>query len=194
MYHSNSQSLLQFARDPGSLYKYRKGAASKLSKKPSLQPFIRAHLSAGHLDEHSRNIIMGHKRSSTFAYYVQVQDDTQSAFMETPARDALIKLATNSGLTRDASVPQDLSDEQKKGLEKDPELSELKGERDMLRAELIALHHQLHKSRGTELFREFMKAQKKVRAERKKLHKAAKDEQHKKFFENVGNHIIEQNY
>lgn len=59
---------------------------------------------------------MGHRRSSTFAYYVQVQDVTQSAFMETPTRDALIKLATNSGLTRDASVPQGLSNEKKKEL------------------------------------------------------------------------------
>ncbi|OJJ78467.1 uncharacterized protein ASPGLDRAFT_40770 [Aspergillus glaucus CBS 516.65] len=64
----------------------------------------------------------------------------------------------------------------------------------MLRAELITIYHQLHKGRGTELFRESKQAQNKVRVERKKLHQAAKDEQHKKFFENVGNHIIEQNY
>lgn len=69
---------------------------------------------------------MGHKRSGKFAYYVQVQDDTQSAFMETPARTSLIKLATNSSLTRDASVPQDLSDQQKQELEKNPNLTSLK--------------------------------------------------------------------
>ncbi|RHZ55164.1 uncharacterized protein CDV56_105607 [Aspergillus thermomutatus] len=74
-------------KTPGSLYKYRKGAAANLK----------------HLDEHSRNIIMGHKRSGTFAYYVQVQDDTQSAFMETPARDALIKLATNLTAAQDSN-------------------------------------------------------------------------------------------
>ncbi|KAH2091648.1 hypothetical protein KXX03_000176 [Aspergillus fumigatus] len=117
-------------KTPGSLYKYRKGAAANLR----------------HLDEHSRNIIMGHKRSGKFAYYVQVQDDTQSAFMETPARTSLIKLATNSSLTRDASVP------------------------------------------------EFQKAKHKVRAERKKLHKAAKEKQYEEFFEGVENHIIEGNY
>lgn len=69
---------------------------------------------------------MGHKRSGKFAYYVQVQDNTQSAFMETPARTSLIKLATNSSLTHDASVPQDLSDQQKQELEKNPNLTSLK--------------------------------------------------------------------
>jgi hypothetical protein len=49
---------------------------------------------------------MGHKRSGTFAYYVQVQDDIRSASMETPARDGLVKLATNSSSTRDTSVLQ----------------------------------------------------------------------------------------
>jgi len=60
-------------KEPGSLYK---GAAANLR----------------HLDEHARNIVMGHKKGGTFAYYVQVRDDTQSTFMETPARDALLKL------------------------------------------------------------------------------------------------------
>lgn len=137
---------------------------------------------------------MGHKRSGTFAYYVQVQDDTQSAFIETPARDALIKLATNSSLTRDASAPQDLSDQRKQELEKDPALISLKGKRDMLRAELIALHHQLRNGRGTDLYREFQRASNKVRSERKKLYRAAKNQEHTEFFENVGNHIIKQNY
>ena len=65
---------------------------------------------------------MGHARSSTFAYYDQVQDDTQSAFMETPTRDSLIKLATKSGLTRDASVPQEFCDERNQELENNSEL------------------------------------------------------------------------
>jgi hypothetical protein len=80
---------------------------------------------------------MGHSRSHTFAYYVQVQDDTQSAFMGTPTRDALIKLATNSSLTRDASVPQHLSDEKKQEIEQLTELTDLKRKRDQLRRDLI---------------------------------------------------------
>ncbi|TQB71041.1 hypothetical protein MPDQ_007804 [Monascus purpureus] len=147
------------SKDPGSLYKYRKGAAANFR----------------HLDEHSRNVIMGHSRSHTFAYYVQVQDDTQSAFM-------------------DASVPQHLSDEKKQEIEQLTELTELKRKRDQLRRDLIAQYHQLHKARGTTLYSEFERAQSQVRARRKKLHKAAKDEQHDNFFKHVGNRIVEGNY
>ncbi|KAB8256789.1 hypothetical protein BDV32DRAFT_152942 [Aspergillus pseudonomiae] len=137
---------------------------------------------------------MGHKRSGTFAYYVQVQDDTQSAFMETPSRDALIKLSTNSGLTRDASAPQELSPQLKQKLEKDPELIRLQHERDSLRGQLISMYHQLHKGRETDLYRSFKEAQNRVRAKRKKLHQSAKDEQYSQFFESIGNRIIEHNY
>ncbi|KAI9035156.1 uncharacterized protein KD926_004451 [Aspergillus affinis] len=114
--------------------------------------------------------------------------------MGTPTRDALIKLATNSSLTRDASVPQNLSDEKKHEIEQLTELSDLKRNRDQLRRDLIAQYHQLHKARGTALYSEFERAQKQVRAKRKKLHKVAKDEQHDDFFKHVGNHIVEGNY
>jgi len=75
-------------KDLGSLYKYRKGAAAKLDP---------------NLTEHKRNHIMGHVRGDVFRYYVnQIVDvDTQSIFLETPSRDALIKLSSNSSLTRD---------------------------------------------------------------------------------------------
>ncbi|KAB8254281.1 hypothetical protein BDV32DRAFT_143040 [Aspergillus pseudonomiae] len=88
---------LDGSKDLSSLYKYHKGAAANLR----------------HLDKHSRNIIIGHSRSHTFVYYIQVQDNTQSAFINTPTRDALIKLVTNLNLTRDASVPQHLSNKKK---------------------------------------------------------------------------------
>jgi Protein of unknown function (DUF3435) len=144
--------------------------------------FLYINLFVGHLDEHSRNNIMGHKRSGTFAHYVQVRDDTQSAFMETPARDALLKLSSNASLTRDISVPQDLTDQQKQELEKHPELSSLKRECNNLRNQLIATHYQLYKGRGTELYNEFKKIQNKIRAKRKKLHDSAKKQQYNEFF------------
>ena len=127
-------------KNPDSLYKYRKGAAANLSKECLLLLFLYINLFVGHLDEHSRNNIMGHKRSGTFAHYVQVRDDTQSAFMETPARDALLKLSSNASLTRDISAPQDLTGQQKQELEKHPELSSLKRECNNLRNQLIATH------------------------------------------------------
>lgn len=64
----------------------------------------------------------------------------------------------------------------------------------MLRAELIALQHQLRKAHDTDLYREFQKAKHKVRAERKKLHKTAKEKQYEEFFKGVENHIIKGNY
>jgi len=169
-------------KNPGSLYKYRKGAAANLSKECLLLSFLYINLFVGHLDEHSRNNIMGHTRSGTFAHYVQVRDDTQSAFMETPARDALLKLSSNASLTRDISAPQDLTGQQKQELEKHPELSSLKRECNNLRNQLIATHYQLYKGRGTELYNEFKKIQNKIRAKRKKLHDSAKKQQYNEFF------------
>jgi hypothetical protein len=80
---------------------------------------------------------MDPKRSGTFAhYYVQVRDDTQSAFTETPARDALLKLSSNASLTRDISAPRDLTDQQKQELE----LRSLKRKYNNLQNQLIAIY------------------------------------------------------
>ena len=125
---------------------------------------------------------MGHRRSSTFAYYVQVRDDTQSAFMETPARDALLKLSSNASLTQDASAPQELTDQQKQELKTDQDLMSLKRECKAFRDSLIAEYHQLHRARGTELYNEFQKLQNKVRAKRKKIHESAKRKHYSDFF------------
>ncbi|KAJ5449485.1 uncharacterized protein N7458_005934 [Penicillium daleae] len=150
----------------------------------------------GHLDEHSRNVIMGHARSGTFAYYVSVRDDTQFAFMETPARDALLKLACNSSLTRDASAPQDLTEPQKRSLEYDQELNRLKRECQGIRSDLIAEFHQLNKARCADpgRYNANRNLQNKVKARRKKIHDEAKEKVRAEFFENIGNHIIDQNY
>jgi hypothetical protein len=50
--------------------------------------------------------------------------------MGTPTRDALIKLATNSSLTQDTSVPQHLSDEKKEEIKQLTKLSNLKSKCD----------------------------------------------------------------
>lgn len=139
---------------------------------------------------------MGHQRSGTFAYYVSVRDDTQSAFMETPARDSLLRLACNSSLTRDASAPQHLTDPQKRSLENDKELYQLKRECQALRNDLIAEFHQLNKARCADArrYNVYLILQRKVKARRKKIHDEAKESVRNEFFENIGNHIIDQNY
>jgi Protein of unknown function (DUF3435) len=63
-------SKLASFKNPSSLYKYRKGAAAN---ECPLLLFLYINLFVGHLDEHSRNNIMGHKRSGTFAHCVQVR-------------------------------------------------------------------------------------------------------------------------
>jgi Protein of unknown function (DUF3435) len=131
-----------------------------------------------------RNQVMGRTRGSAFADYVQVRDDTQSAFMETPARNALLKLSSNASLTWDASAPQDLTD-----LEIDLELSNLKCERNAICKDLIEIYHRLHNGKGTELYGKFFKAKNKVQTKRKKIHESAKKQKHKGFFKNIGNHI-----
>ena len=137
---------------------------------------------------------MGHKRSGTFVYYVQIQNDTQSAFLETPSTNTLIKLSTKANLTRDISAFQELSFQLKQNLEKNPELTSLQYKRDLLRVQLISKYHQLYKNRKTDLYKNFKKAQNKVRTEKKKFYISAKDKQYNKFFENIGNQIIENNY
>jgi hypothetical protein len=175
-------------KEKGTLYKYRKGAAANLSTDARGSVFYPAMLTnlfcIGHLDEHSRNAIMGHRRSGTFAYYVSVRDDTQSAFMETPARDALLKLACNSSLTRDASAPQHLPEQEKECIEMNPELSKLKLECNAFRHELIAEYHQLTKARKADPARydQYRRLQNQVRAKRKKLHTDAKDKMYDNFF------------
>lgn len=139
---------------------------------------------------------MGHQQSSIFAYYVSVRNDTQSAFMETLSRDALLKLACNSSLTQDASAPQDLTDPQKRFLENDQELNQLKWECQGLQNNLIAEFHQLNKARYADArqYNIYHILQRKVKAWRKKIHDKVKEHVHNKFFENIRNHIIDQNY
>lgn len=101
--------------------------------------------------------------------------------MGTPTRDALVKLATNKGRTQDPSAPQELSDAKKQEVEKDKELNKLIARRDELRAQLIAIYHQIQKGKLTDLYREFIKAANRVKAHKKKLLRYAEETQRKEF-------------
>ncbi|KAJ5245744.1 beta-lactamase/transpeptidase-like protein [Penicillium chrysogenum] len=105
--------------------------------------------------------------------------------------------STFEHLTRDASAPQHLPEQEKKCIEMDPELNKLKIERNAFRHELIAEYHQLTKARKADPARydRYRRLQNQVRAKREKLHTDAKDKMmYDNFFEHVGNHIIDQNY
>lgn len=146
--------------------------------------------------EHKRNHIMGQTRGDVFRFYVnQIVDvDTQSIFLETPSRNALLKLSSNSGLTRDPSAPQHLNDEQKNSIRKSPEILELKNQRDRSRKGIIAKYGKIGLSRGTPEHTEYNMIMREFRAKRKQLEKATLDQTYEEFFNNIGNQVIEANF
>jgi hypothetical protein len=139
---------------------------------------------------------MGHENGKTFAKYVSVRDDVQSAFMGTPARKALLDLSCNASLTRDISAPNSLNEAQKLGLELDPDLTRLKEATALLRRALIKDFGQLEKARkfGESRYRELRRLQEAIRTHRKRLFNAAKKRNRDHFFDNIGNRIIEANH
>lgn len=139
---------------------------------------------------------MGQTRGDVFRFYVnQIVDvDTQSIFLETPSRNALLKLSSNSGLTRDPSAPQHLNDEQKNSIRKNPEILELEHQRDRSRKGIIAKYGKICLSRGTPEHTEYNMIMREVRAKRKQLEKATLDQTYEEFFNNIGNQIIEANF
>lgn len=139
---------------------------------------------------------MGHKKGGTFAHYVSVRDDTQSVFMQTPARNALISLASNASLTRDASAPQELTAARKEAIETNPELQMLIRECASTREALISKFNSIKKAAEAQDIdhKHLKKLQSEIRAKRKRLFRSALNAQHKEFFDQVGNHIIEKNH
>ncbi|OJJ80482.1 uncharacterized protein ASPGLDRAFT_69288 [Aspergillus glaucus CBS 516.65] len=116
----------------------------------------------------------------------------KSAGDENPG--SLYKYQKGAAANINPSAPQELSDARKQEVEKDKELNNLIAHHDKLRAQLIAIHHQLQKGKRTNLYGEFIKAGNRVRAHKKKLLRSAEDAQRKEFFGAVGNVIIKQNY
>jgi hypothetical protein len=139
---------------------------------------------------------MGHRQGGTFANYISVMDDTQSIFMETPARKSLLSLATHASITRDPSAPQCLSPAQKDSVELDTKMVELKNECKTLRADLIMQYGQLKtaKDSGDKRSGELQKLQNKIKTRRKKLCDSTKNKARADFFRQVGNRIIESNH
>ena len=139
---------------------------------------------------------MGHKKGGTFAHYVSVRDDTQSVFMQTPTRNALISLASNASLTQDASVPQELTAARKEAIETDPELQMLIQECTSTHKTLISKFSSIKKAAEVQDMdhKHLKKLQSAIRAKRKRLFRSAMNAQHKEFFDQVGNHIIEKNH
>lgn len=138
---------------------------------------------------------MGHKNGKSFAWYVGVMDDTQSAFMGTPSRHTLMNLACNASLTRDASAPNALTGEQKRSIELDPGLVDLKEETEKLRRAIHKDFKQLELAKQAEdpRYRQLRRLQTSIRTHRKRLYNSKKKEVRSDFFDNIGNAIIAAN-
>lgn len=150
----------------------------------------------GNLDEASRNRIMGHVQGGTFAKYISVVDDTQSIFMGTPVRKSLLSLATHASLTRDPSAPQDATPAQKRAIELEPKMAQIKSECEALRNDLFMEYGVLKKARESsdKRYDEFESLQNKIKSRRYRLCKQAKAETREEFFRQIGNRIIESNH
>ncbi|QSS61814.1 hypothetical protein I7I51_03991 [Histoplasma capsulatum] len=159
------------AKNTGSLYLWRKGAAAAFI---DLTPELRTQ-------------VMGQSRSSIFMAYLNelVNCDTQSVFLGTPTRDALIALSTNSSLTRDPSAPQGLTREQLQRVEDDPELMKLENTRVAFREDLISEYGKISKVTDPAKRDRYRQLGNQVRAERKKLQNQIDKEAYKQYFDNV---------
>ncbi|OAX77524.1 hypothetical protein ACJ72_08177 [Emergomyces africanus] len=142
------------------------------------------------------NQVMSHSRSSIFMTYLNelVNCDTQSVFLGTSTRDALIALSTNSSLTRDPSAPQHLTREQLQQVENNQELVALEDARVAFQEDLIAEYSKISNVKDQIRYDTYQKLCRQVQATRKRLQKQLDKKSYKQFFENVGNTIIENNY
>jgi hypothetical protein len=75
--------------------------------------------------------------------------------LETPSRDALIKLLSHLSLTRNPLAPQELSGKQKKTIKRNPEYLKLVKKRDNLCVDLIVKFGKINWSHGTSDFKEY---------------------------------------
>jgi hypothetical protein len=139
---------------------------------------------------------MGHINGKSFTSYVSVRDDVQSAFMGTPARNALLGLACNASLTRDVSAPNDLDSADKKGIELDPELDRLKEATRRSRLALTKKWRSLQYAEKSEPehYQSFRRLQNATRTYRKRLFEARRKEKRESFFSDIGNRIMEGNH
>ncbi|CAG7996851.1 unnamed protein product [Penicillium salamii] len=139
---------------------------------------------------------MGQSNRKSFASYVSARDNVQSAFIGTPARNALLRLACNASLTRDVSAPNDLDAADRKGIKVDPDLKGLKEATSSIRTALLKKWGslQLAKGCGDKRYQEFRRLQSATRTHRKRLFDAKKKKRREGFFEDIGNRIIEGNH
>jgi len=132
---------------------------------------------------------MGHSRSEIFdKYYVnqKLSVDFTSAYLGTPSRDAIVRLASHMSLTRDPRVRTAMSSIPTPHKVPDHDLEMLDEDLRNQRCAIVAKYGSLKKASGTALYTAYMKTQKAGRALRKKSARKQQERQRKEWFDNLG--------
>ncbi|TPX19903.1 hypothetical protein DIZ76_017697 [Coccidioides immitis] len=141
-----------------------------------------------------RNQVLGHSRADIFErYYIsqKVKWDVQSAYLECPARDSVIRAVGMMSLTQDPRVPKDLTDEQKAAIEQDPYLVELNRQRQDLVSAMKLESGSVSKAQGTDLHAQHRALEKTIQSERRLLRRQAREETREHFFATIDTIEIE---
>ncbi|KAF1349750.1 hypothetical protein BDV97DRAFT_295949 [Delphinella strobiligena] len=141
-----------------------------------------------------RNRAMGHSRSEIFdKYYVNqtINVDLSSAYLGTPSRDAIVRLASHMSLTRDPRVHAAISSVPEAQEDSDPILIKLKQEMGDRRFNIIANYGSINKAKGTDSHKDYTRIQHAVRARKKKFSRDQREGRREDWFDNLGCNEIE---
>lgn len=122
---------------------------------------------------------MGHSRSQVFERYYTAQvvaADTQSAFLNAPSKDALVKLGGLMSLARDARAKQEVKAMYSKNLaEEDTKVQDLTENVAKLKMEITTRHGLICNSKGTEEYKDFLAVRNKRSARLRQVTRAMQD-------------------
>ncbi|KAL2360537.1 hypothetical protein RJZ56_006600 [Blastomyces dermatitidis] len=108
--------------------------------------------------------------------------------------DAMIRLSTNSSITRDPSAPRGLTPAQRRSVEGGPNLMALERDCIEFRDALITGYGTLSKIKDMTILQDYRQRCNKVRTTRRLLLKETGDKAYQDHFDNIGDIIIEMNY
>ncbi|KAI9770756.1 MAG: hypothetical protein M1840_003006 [Geoglossum simile] len=167
-------------KDPFRFYCLRRGAANAINKITTTA---------------ERNQIMGHSRAEIYdKYYINqvVGTYTQSAYLGTPSKDALINLAGHMNLTRDPEAPNSIRPDLR-AVKLDPEVQALEDERAQLRADIIAKFGSIKSAAGTALYDDYCITLADLRSRKEQVRRLKLDKDWQGYFNNSSiRHIDEQ--
>ncbi|KAI9763720.1 MAG: hypothetical protein M1839_006318 [Geoglossum umbratile] len=167
-------------KDPFRFYCLRRGAANAINKIATTA---------------ERNQIMGHSRAEIYdKYYINqvVGTDTQSAYLGTPSKDALINLAGHMNLTRDPEAPNSIRPDLR-AVKLDLEVQALEDERAQLRADIIAKFGSIKSAADTALYDDYCTTLADLRSRKEQVRRLKLDKDWQGYFKNSSiRHIDEQ--